>query len=381
MKKVLFELKSFIAKFIWGGLATLFVCGLLSCEVGLGETVDSEPPSVAITYPPEQAVIRGTFVAAGTCTDDKGVKAVHVTIYSPSNENLSYGPFEATISNGKTWQINLNEYDTEKYAQYNGYQIPDGTYTIKVTVEDNAGRTAETPATQTVDIDNTAPIFIISNPGVVKNGSSTASAYGSIFTIDGTISDDHTVSSMDVTIYDSNGDIVSKETYDGEEINSFHEDDIATAGGTSVTIAQYGSTTSTTDTRYSRYSTLHSSDEGTENYTCSIKLTDSAKEYTTPNESTNTTTGNETYALYLYDDVYTKLMSSKKGLGLSAADLKNIINGTSTNESAKTILDEKIINTQGKNDSSNLYFSLNPQANPTYQVNGFAYNFDENGTL
>ena len=68
-------LKSFLA----GGLIML-VCFFTSCDVGLGESVDTVAPSVEITYPPANSVIRGAFEFAGTCSDDKGVSSVSVTV-------------------------------------------------------------------------------------------------------------------------------------------------------------------------------------------------------------------------------------------------------------------------------------------------------------
>lgn len=362
--------------------ASAFLFASVSCNVGLGESVDTESPKLEITYPPVSAAIRDSFILYGTCSDDKEVTNVKVTMMNTGTNETVLSEVSAQV-NSETWQIKLNSYDASNSSYYNGWQFPDGTYQVNVTAYDNAGHSSGT-ASRTFDIDNTAPVFIISNPGVVKDSSSKASAYGSIFTIDGTIYDAHTIESMDVTVYDSDGTVVSKETYNGEEIQSFHEDDIQTAGGTSVTIAQYGENDSN-----GRYKELHSADSGTEEYTASIKLTDSARVYQNPTGSTTRSasetkadeTGNSTYSLYLYDSVYKSLMSKSKGKGLSASDLYNILNKTATNDEAKEILDAKVIDTEGKSDANNLYFSLNPQANPSYIVNGFDYDFKENGTL
>lgn len=365
--------KSFV-EILRGGVyvaaSALLIAAAVSCNVGLGESVDTEAPKLEITYPPVSAAIRDSFILYGTCSDDKEVTSVKVTMMDTATNETVLSEVSAQV-NSDTWQIKLNSYDTSNSSYCNGWQFADGTYQVNVTAYDNAGHSSGT-ASRTFDIDNTPPVFIISNPGVVKTGTTSPSAYGSIFTVEGTIADDHTIGSMDVIIYNESGEVVSNETYNGEQISSFHEDDIPTAGGTSVIIAQYGS---------ERYETLHSAAEGTEYYTASIKLTDNAKIYQNPTEESNSTTGNETYSLYLYDDVYTKLMSAKKGMGLSASDLKNIINGTAANEDAKAILDEKAISTEEKSDANNLYFSLNPQANPTYQVNGFAYDFAAGGTI
>ena len=372
----------FAAKFAVLAFAAFLFC-LSSCDVGLGESVDTQAPAIEITYPPVSAVIRDSFILYGSWTDDKSVSKISVSVMNTETKEVVLSNVSAEIGSG-SWQIELNNKDDSNENYYNGWQFADGTYQISVVATDNAGHTSGT-VSRTFDIDNTPPVFVISNPGVVKKEGVSASAYGSIFTIDGTIADDHTISSMDVTIYDSDGKIVSKETYDGEEIESFHEDDISTAGGTSVTIAQYG------ENPDERYKAIYGNDKskGTEYYTCSIKLTDSAQVYQSPTDSSSRSaeqvkadsTGNATYSLYLYDDVYTTLMSAKKGLGLSAADLKNILNKTVKNDDVLEILESKKTDTEGKDDSSNLYFSLNPQANPTYQVNGFEYSFADGTTL
>lgn len=371
------------AKFAFLAFAAFLFC-LSSCDVGLGESVDTQAPSIEITYPPVSAVIRDSFILYGSWTDDKSVSKISVSVMNTETKEVVLSGVSAEIGSG-SWQIELNNKDDSNENYYNGWQFADGTYQISVVATDNAGHTSGT-VSRTFDIDNTPPVFVISNPGVVKNGTSSASAYGSIFTIDGTIADDHAISSMDITIYDSDGNIVSKETYNGEEIEAFHEDDISTAGGTSVTIAQYAN-----NAPDERYKALYGEDETkvTKYYTCSIKLTDSAQVYQSPTDSSSRSaeqvksdsTGNATSTLYLYDDVYTTLMSAKKGLGLSAADLKNILNKTVKNEEAENVLENKAIDTEGKDDSSNLFFSLNPQANPTYQVNGFEYSFVDGATL
>ena len=383
MDKKSFMKKSFVKKtsvlFVLFSALKIFT----SCQFGLGNAVDTQAPTISIEYPPVQAVIRDSFILYGNWSDDQGLSSVKVKVINTATGKTVFENSSAEINSAnKTWQIKLNSYDLSNSSYYNGWEFADGTYQVSVIAKDNAEHNSG-EVSRTFDIDNTAPVFIVSNPGVVKDSKSTASAYGSIFTVDGTISDDHTISSMDVVIYDSSGNIVSKETYNGEEINSFRENDIQTAGGTSVTFAQKGSANN-------RYALLYNQEDGTEYFTCSVKLTDSAQVYQNPADADNLrsaaqiktdNSGNSTHSVYLYDSVYTNLMSSKKGLGLSAADLKNIINKTVENAEVLAVLQEVALNTENHDDTKNLYFSLNPKANPTYQVNGFEYDFDENKTL
>lgn len=367
MKKVLFAVCSFFS----------IICAVLlinSCEVGLGESVDSESPTVAISYPPEQAVIRGTFVAAGTCNDDKGIKSVKVSIYSPSDENLSFGPYEASVSNGKKWRVNLNEHDELKYANYNGWQIPDGTYTIKVSVEDNAGRTQETPATQTVDIDNTAPIFIVSAPGKKYSNGSGYYKYGSAFTVSGTIAEKHKPD-LTVNIYDESS---------SENPIVFTEKEVDTSGTSSIEFARY--IKNSASQKVVNYANIYkdeiTDDSGTKNFKLSVLLSDNAREYKNPEEKANLTVGggNTTSKVFLYDEVYTTYQSAQVGLGLTAEDFKNILNGTKTGEifgqGKATGTCEEVRNSLNNlfldTTQTKLAFSLNPNANPVYSISGFA---------
>ena len=78
MKKIL--LKS--ATLLFTSLIILFTN---SCTIGLGEAVDTDVPTVEITYPPKNAVIRDTFVASGLCNDDLALDYVEVTVTITTN--------------------------------------------------------------------------------------------------------------------------------------------------------------------------------------------------------------------------------------------------------------------------------------------------------
>ena len=365
------------------GSALLFAFS--GCDVGLGESVDTSAPTLSIEYPPIAAVIKDTFVLYGSCDDDKDVASVSVQVVNTETKEV-VDTLNATIdAGGKSWRVDVNPYIEETGR----YKYLDGTYQFSVNAVDGAGHSSG-ESSRTFDLDNTAPVFIISKPGVVKSENLKPSAYGSVFTIDGTIADNHTISLMDVKIFDENGNVVSSESYDDGTIGEFfREEEIATAGGTSVTIAQSG------NDRYSKlYNDATSKDaEGTARYYAEISLCDNAQVYNEPvsGERSVVSTvindkGNKTSVVYLYDDVYSELMSAKKGMGLSAADLKDIISGTysgtADKENVRQILSEKAKDTAASdNDGNRLSFSLNPDANPTYTVNSFAFNFDADATV
>lgn len=373
-------------------------------NVGLGESVDTQPPSLAITYPEQNVIIRDSFILAGTCSDETSVKSVTVTVKNTDTGTTYIENAEAQISSdNKSWQITLNnaepaddeksEAEKEK-TYYAGWELPDGKYSVNVIATDKSGKTSD-ELSRSFDIDNTAPVFVISNPGVVKSGTTSPSAYGSIFTIEGSIAELHSVSSMDITIYDASGAIVSKETYDGEEIDAFRETDVETKGSTNITIAQ---STSNDESLKNRYSAVYGdATSGTAYYTCKIVLTDNAQVYQTPDSTADARTaseqkadsaGNSTAKLYLNDDIYSSLLSQKQesSAKLKVSDLMNILNGTSSLDSsvitnAASILSAKVKNTADDAEGSKLYFSLNPEANPTYNITGYSYDFNDSSNL
>ena len=371
---------------------SLLLFAFLSCgeDSGLGGAIDTKSPTLSIDYPPSGAAIRDSFILFGNVSDDKSIAKVLVSVKSLDVDGISDNYVAKVSDDSKNWSIELNRHDEQDSKYFNGWQYPDGKYEVYVTAYDNAGNNSG-KSSRSFEIDNTAPVFIISNPGVVKKSGLSPSAYGSIFTIDGTISDNHAISFMDVKIFNSDGVLVSSEFYEGENIDFYREEEISTAGGTSVQIAQYGTALN------NRYSQLHPADNGTEFYYAQITLTDSTKIYKNPpagssrsaDEIKSDAYGNATSKIYLYDDVYTSVMSSKKGInknngGFSAANLKDILSGLEKGEiesQALEILNEKVIDTSAASGSDSmankLSFSLNPEANPNYTVNGFSFFNDD----
>lgn len=139
----------------------------------------------------------------------------------------------------------------------------------------------------------------------------------------------------------------------------------------------------------------------------SVTLRDSAGVWQNPLHTAAESIGNSTSGgLYLNDDIYDELMGKKSKYGLTAADFMKIINGTYKNVTAETsenensennravetdskkITEENIqevlaILNKAKTDTSStpLSFKLNKDANPTYEVMGFAFNDSEAETF
>ena len=376
--------KIFVAVMTLVSTIVFFSCGE---ESGLGSSVDTESPKLTIEYPPSKAAINGSFVFAGTCSDDKGVTSVKVTVKNiDSGETVKEA--EATVKDSLTWQITINE-ETDT-----GWELPDGNYEIFATAYDKAGRNSGFSSSRQFEIDNTPPVFVITKPGVTRSSFTSSKSYqkyGSLFTISGTIGDDHgsTVSSVDVTVYDKDGNPI--ETDSDSKPLVFIEEDVEISGGVNVTIAQ---ATDGDESKKARYEKIYSvgsdyDDNGTKVYSCTITVADQTLEYKNPEDS-GSGSGNSTSVVYFNSgDFYDKYLSSKKGYGLDVSDLKKVVNGTATDDtlSAKGVTVAEVqsalasvaVDTSDVINKS-LMFSLNPNANPTYTISGFTLSYDDAGT-
>ena len=67
--------------FFLGALAALSIFVFFpTCEIGLGESVDTEPPTGSISSPGVNAVIRDAFALKGEWYDEAGVKQVTIDL-------------------------------------------------------------------------------------------------------------------------------------------------------------------------------------------------------------------------------------------------------------------------------------------------------------
>ncbi|WP_407425167.1 beta strand repeat-containing protein [Treponema sp.] len=375
IKKVLQKKLISLAKVFALGLATVFLttCGE---DAGLGSSVDTEAPSATISYPPDGSVIRDWFYIAGTCNDDKQVSKVTVA-FTNTSTNSQYGPYTADVSDGTSWIYKANEADSE-----GNYILPDGSYSAKVYVYDNAGRSTG-PYSLALEIDNTAPVFIVSAP----NSLTSNYAYGTTLRVQGTVCESHSVSQMTL------------EVYDGENLNGTYKIDegIDVSDGCAIDFARF--TVNGTDTLYSNYTNIYgtvtlndtqtaaAATNETKSFKTSITLADTAYLWQDAGKTTaSEETGNTTSTAYLYDDVYNVLMGSgTTSLGLTPSRVIGNMNGKYTDRYA--ILDttaqslgfanpytddtnlsvKEFLDLCGKDTLSNhLAFSLNPAARPTY---------------
>lgn len=135
-------------------LSLVFLFSISSCDVGLGEAVDTEPPTVEISSPLANDKIRGSFTMSGTCSDEQGVKSVEIQLVSldDSSSTVSYYPGE-----NKFFKASLKEEGTkwECVIDPKTNKIPDGSYEASVVVIDKAGRNSRQK--KSFSIDNTPP--------------------------------------------------------------------------------------------------------------------------------------------------------------------------------------------------------------------------------
>ncbi len=369
---------------------------LFSCSVGLGESVDTEVPKVEITYPPASSAVRDWFYLAGNCSDDKGVDSITVSAKNIStNENFTLGT--ATPAKDGTWQIKINEKDSE-----GNYKLKDGTYTFSVIATDSS-KQQSAPNIRTLEIDNTAPVFVIKNPGTTKAES--PAPFGSILKIVGAAADEHEIYELELKVYTS-------ADMSGEPKATLIENNVDKTDGINVTLARYNPDvvlgTASADELHNNYLKVYNVEGGGDQQLyASVTLKDSAGVWQNPLHTSADAIGNSTSGgLYLNDDIYDELMGKNSKYGLSASDFMKIINGTyktsasansenstlENNRAAETdsskITDDVIQNiltilNQKKTETSAtpLSFKLNKDANPTYEVMGFAFNDSEAETF
>ncbi|MBD5117208.1 MAG: hypothetical protein HDT48_06860 [Ruminococcaceae bacterium] len=384
-----------VVAFVFIGAGFLF----WSCNsnVGLGSSVDTEAPKVSIEYPPSNAIVRGAFILAGECSDDRGVEKVEVTIAN-SGGSLVH---TAKPEEDGTWKVEINDKGSSS-----SYPLADGKYVFRAVAYDEIGRES-TIAERAIEIDNTEPVFIIKSPGGIDINNPTS--YGSMFKVAGNIADDHDIKKFHVKVYE-------KET--SKELLDCYEENISVAGGTEVTFAQYDRQAEYNPSGESlndRYLNMYGKDtSGDKPFYCTVRIMDAAEKYTTPKNDTegggwNTnpdadSEGNVTTKVYLYDDVYTKYMGKNSEYKFTASDFKAILNGSYkvtdadvatqgesraagiTSEKAQELREELLkVLKDTATEKERLAFKLNKDANPHYEFSGYAidkdnnvYNFDAN---
>ena len=358
-----------------------------SCEVGLGAAVDIAVPTVGISYPPKNAVIRDSFIVSGTCDDDVSVLAVSVILTNPET-NETYGPYDAQLSeDAKSWSILLNKSDlsktTDEFDSFEQWDFPDGNYIINAIAYDGAKKKSQA-ATSPLAIDNTAPVLIVSKPLAI--GDDIPTIYGRSLKLSGDIAEDHETSKLVLYYreYDNTTDafidseVKSIEITDSSELN-------AMSSSNPLILAKYDEN-KTTSAAHQRYLTIYgqNNDNVDRYYYCSFMLEDSALVYQTPGDE-GSGHGNQTNQYYLLSSDFQNVLSVNYSLNVTR--LKDILKGQSENyddsqiksitellsktgnyASSFDILNEEVTS---RNTFSKL--SLNPHNNPTWALDEYGF--------
>lgn len=367
MKSVFFKLFKFLIVFFSFIFAT-------SCEIGLGDAVDTEPPKITVDYPETNSKIRDTFLMSGTCEDETGVARIEV-LFTDTEDSLKVHKFtDEKPSNKKhTWEISVNPFESN---------MLDGTYKVEVTAVDNANRITKTE--KTYIIDNTPPVLILSNPGTVFNGSNLtdASKFGAQIKIDGEAYDTNSIKTLTFAAYDPNtnekkGEIVKENVSTTlgitlSELLKSSDEGFATNFYNQI----YGDVSENAETKYFKFDIILS--DGTSRYPGKDVETDEDK------------IGNTSTGYYIEDEVYQPVKSK---YSIVAEDIYKIFNGTFKNSSDRA--DDKKIDEAKKAEIEKLLkeptstyfhkstvsgdtvpapvgiFSLNPNNNPSYKISTF----------
>ena len=359
---------------VWA--AALFVCCIAlftTCKdaVGLGGSIDINPPAIDASkiYPPVGSVIREHFILSAAVSDDTQVTAVTATIVdADTGEQLdgTLGLFNLKETTAVTqtadgtrwtrWEASLNEKDGTKV-----YPLKDGNYKVKLLVKDGSGKDVRAETAFTVD--NTPPLLILNRPSTaIAAGASIAKSspdvFGADFLLVGQVYDESPVAALKITAEGSNGEKHEKTLeYIPQNIR--------------ITVDSFSN-----KTKAPFYQPLYGPDEnaGKKNYTYGITVTDSAKVYRTPDnlDASENSSGNSTHTYYLFDSLYTDVLSKYK-----IQDVYAMMRGSYTGGGGRSIVDQKIAENINKILAANQLggekqgsFALNPSLNPRFAIAG-----------
>ncbi len=343
----------------------VFVAIFISCEIGLGTAVDTEPPSISIISPEPASIIRDKFRIGGTWSDDGRIKEITAELKRTDKLGTAQEfPCTVEYAEGKgenTWYCiidPLDELDRTKKT------IVDGSYIATVKITDNAGRS--TVQTREFKIDNTPPIIVLQRPSSTNiTADSEVDSYGKTFTLKGQSAEDNNIDSLKVHVFSDPECTIPLHTVELKNVPPTIDNDVAVFGEDDYT-AIYGSATK----------------NGTNNKLyCQIEAYDGAKKYsTTVDNEILEDSGNITTSYYRYNDIATSVIAT---YGVTVNQLYQMNSGyyalsnsrsAETPEGPKTNPNE-IIKEVGEllalSENSVGRFSLNPENSPSFTVSGF----------
>ena len=317
---------------------------IFSCEIGLGSAVDTVPPTVEITNPPVDSIVRGSLGVSGSWSDDGTIAGVKVTLNRTDGRGEAVSAEAQVITGlgGKgSWSAVFEPVEDG---------ILDGSYEALIEISDAANH--KTTQTRTFAIDNTAPVIVLQRPGTKI--SETPDAYGQTFTLNGMGADDNSIDHIDINIYS-----------DAECTNL-----LKTITKTNVPPTIELEVAAFEDGKENDYSTIYGSTtkNGSQVRYCTITAYDNAKRYPLEGErSEEDERGNSTSNYYLYEDIYDSILDH-----YTITDVYKMLSGTyllaDSSRSVETVTNVKALLNQYKITESN--FSLDPENSPQFIVNG-----------
>ena len=366
-------------------LAIVLACLLgFSCKVGLGEAVDTVPPTVTITYPPAGSVVRDTFVLAGDCDDDTNVTSVDVYYERTGTYAMDkrlLGTVNVTAGD-RSWALEINPSSVD---------IKDGSYVFYAVAKDTQGRTSGT-YTQSLEIDNTPPVLILTKP--TSYGDISPKEYGRSVSIEGTYAEatENRIDKLVVTFYDGNGNRINLPT----EKTTFNDiTDMSNANP--LIIAKYDTSTGDelVEQRHYIYTQLYGDnlEAGAKQFYFTVTAYDKAKIFNDPSSNEGTGDGNASVGFYKgTNDVLNLINGNKDGYSsFSVKKIQELKNGLDDTYAEDDDIEDWLANAwvesaaptvstprsalstddlTPEKKANALNFSMNPANYPTFTVSG-----------
>ncbi len=333
----------------WIIISTVFIILTLSCEIGLGPAVDTEPPRLEISTPSPDAVIRGDFKIGGNWSDDGTIESVVVTMKRTDGLGTSL-EFAAEYKEGEndnlnTWGCVINPLATKT--------LLDGNYIAQVDITD-AGKHTTTKTVQ-FTIDNTPPVIVLQRPST-KADATQPDSYGQKFTLEGQAADDNSISQIELQVFS-----------DKECTNLIHTVPLTNVPNSiNLDVAEFAENVENV------YSQIYGSTtkDGEKGFFCKIVAYDGAAYYPSDgNQTPEDLKGNSTDIYYLYEDIATSILSTTK-----LPEVYHILSGVydlSSDSSRSTAVSSNTVKDNlAKNQLKVGSFTLNPENNPTFTVAG-----------
>ena len=125
----------------------------------MGEAVDVQPPTISLTSPQADALVRDVFIIEGNYEDDLSVSGISLSLKEVYTE-VEYKQITAVVKPTSETELTKGTWSCSINPKELG--IKDGTYVATVTAMDTYLHTGI--ATQTFSIDNTAPLIVLTSP-------------------------------------------------------------------------------------------------------------------------------------------------------------------------------------------------------------------------